>query len=160
MFNSADPQKLEQIKLASSAFFGPLLLREALYRLCGSQGLEGIDRFEKAMVDLVEQMDDDRAEFEEMKEFAIEQLFSLVKEVRSSPHSKQPSEDIKSRRTEGRSEEAGTLEEQLQSGLEDSFPASDPPAVVSTSIPGGGKHLVGTDEVLRRKRQANDKNER
>lgn len=154
MFNSADPQKLEQVRLASSAFFGPVFLREALCRLCHIQGLEAIDRFEKAMVDLIERMDDDRAEFDAMKEFGIEQLFSILKEIRSSPDSKQPCEDIKSRRTQGRSEEARTLEEQLQSGLEDSFPASDPPAVVSTSIPGGGKHLVGTDEVLRQKREA------
>lgn len=45
------------------------------------------------------------------------------------------------------------LEEQLESGLEDSFPASDPPAVVSTTISGGGKKLVGVEEHLRRKRE-------
>lgn len=154
MINSADPQKLEQIKLASSAFFGPLLLREALLRICQSQGLEALDRFETAMADLIEETDDGRAEFDDMREFAIEQLFSITKGIRSSPDSKQPCEDIKGRRTEGRSEKAQTLEEQLQSGLEDTFPASDPPAVVSTSIPGGTKHLVGTDEVLRQKREA------
>ena len=62
--------------------------------------------------------------------------------------------DERNSRTEGRSENADTLEEQLQSGLEDSFPASDPPAVVSTSISGGSKDIVGTDEVLRRKKEA------
>lgn len=160
MLNSTDPQKLEQIKLASSAFFGPLLLREALRRLCQSQGVDAIDRFEKSMADLIEETNDERAEFESMREFAIEQLYSVVKEVRSSPDTKQLCEDIKGRRTEGRSEEAQTLEEQLQSGLEDTFPASDPPAVVSTSIPGGAKHLVGTDEVLRQKREAEREKDR
>lgn len=158
MLNSADPQKLEQTRLASSAFFGPLLLREALCRLCLSQGMEAIDRFEAAMTDRIEGMKDDRADFDDMKELAIEQLYSVIKEVRSSPDAKQPCEDVKSRRTEGRSEEAQTLEEQLQSGLENTFPASDPPAVVSTSIPGGGKHLVGTDEVLRQKREEKSRN--
>lgn len=65
-------------------------------------------------------------------------------------------EDIASRRTAGRSEEPDTLEEQLQSGLEDSFPASDPPTVISTAIP-GGKKLVGTEEVLRRMRKERER---
>lgn len=160
MLTSAEPQKLEQIKLASSAFFGPLLLREALRRLCHCQGLDAINRFEKAMADLIEGMDDERAEFEDMKELAIEQLYSVAKEIRSSPDAKQPCEDIRGRRTQGRSEEAQTLEEQLQSGLEDTFPASDPPAVVSTSISGGAKPLVGTDEVLRQKREAEAEKDR
>lgn len=55
------------------------------------------------------------------------------------------------RRTEGRAEDEGTLEEQLQEGLEDTFPASDPVSVVSTVIPGRGKNLAGTDEVMSRK---------
>lgn len=159
MLHSTDSTKLEQIRLASSAYFGPLLLREALRRLCHAQGPEALARFEKAMADLVEQTEDERADFEAMREFAIEQLFCATNDVRRSPDSGKPREDVtrenvKGRRTEGRSEEPHTLEEQLQSGLEDSFPASDPPAVVSTSIPGVAKHLVGTDEVLRQQRRA------
>ena len=42
------------------------------------------------------------------------------------------------RRTSGRSEDPVVLEEQLQEGLEDSFPASDPVAVTSTLISGAG----------------------
>lgn len=38
------------------------------------------------------------------------------------------------RRTPGRAEDERTLEEQLQEGLEDSFPASDPISVTSTLI--------------------------
>ncbi len=57
------------------------------------------------------------------------------------------------RRTEGRAEDKGTLEEQLQEGLEDTFPASDPVSVTSTAIAGRSKKLVGTDEVLRQKRR-------
>jgi hypothetical protein len=43
------------------------------------------------------------------------------------------------RRTPGRSEDPVVLEEQLQEGLEDSFPASDPVSVISTLISGTGK---------------------
>ena len=50
-----------------------------------------------------------------------------------------PPEDLSARRTPGRSEVPETLEEQLQKALEDSFPASDPPAVTSTAIAGGCK---------------------
>lgn len=58
------------------------------------------------------------------------------------------------RRTPGRAEDRETLEEQLLEGLEDTFPASDPVSVVSTLITGRCKKLVGTDEVLRRMREA------
>jgi hypothetical protein len=47
-----------------------------------------------------------------------------------SPHSAMP------RRTPGRAEDAPTLEEQLQKGLEDTFPGSDPVSVTHTAIPG------------------------
>jgi len=61
----------------------------------------------------------------------------------------------KKRRTAGRAEDRPTLEEQLVQGLEDSFPASDPLSVISTAIPGQPKKdLVGTDEILRRQREA------
>jgi hypothetical protein len=43
------------------------------------------------------------------------------------------------RRTPGRSEDPAVLEEQLQEGLEDTFPASDPVSVTSTLISGIGK---------------------
>lgn len=61
------------------------------------------------------------------------------------------------RRTPGRSELPDVLEEQLQEGLEGSFPASDPPAVVSTAISGRTKPLVGTDETLMRMRQRGER---
>ncbi len=57
-------------------------------------------------------------------------------------------ERLKKRRTMGRSEHHQTLNEQLDVGLEDSFPARDPPAVVSTAIARKSPRLVGTDEVL------------
>lgn len=62
-------------------------------------------------------------------------------------------EAMAERRTPGRSERPDVLEEQLQEGLEASFPASDPPAVVSTAVSGRGKKLVGTDETLARMRR-------
>ncbi|HWK63994.1 MAG TPA: hypothetical protein VNS34_03590 [Rhizobiaceae bacterium] len=43
------------------------------------------------------------------------------------------------RRTPGRAEDRETLDEQLLQGLEDTFPASDPVSVTSTSISGGPK---------------------
>ncbi|CAG1014728.1 hypothetical protein RHIZO_04858 [Rhizobiaceae bacterium] len=65
--------------------------------------------------------------------------------------------DNNERRTEGRTEDPKLLEEQLRKGLEDSFPASDPVAVTSTTIAGRSKEIVGTDEVLRRKRAQREK---
>jgi hypothetical protein len=43
------------------------------------------------------------------------------------------------RRTPGRSEDPRVLEEQLQEGLEDSFPGSDPISVTTSLISGGPK---------------------
>lgn len=43
------------------------------------------------------------------------------------------------RRTPGRSEDPKVLEEQLEEGLEDTFPASDPVAVTTTLISGPAK---------------------
>lgn len=45
------------------------------------------------------------------------------------------------RHTPGRARDHETLEEQLDEGLEDSFPASDPVSVTSTSISGGAKPM-------------------
>ncbi|MBS3648510.1 hypothetical protein KEU06_07695 [Pseudaminobacter sp. 19-2017] len=59
--------------------------------------------------------------------------------MQDNPETKKPVENISDRRTLGRSEVPATLEEQLQHGLEDSFPASDPPAVTTTTIPGKAK---------------------
>ena len=45
----------------------------------------------------------------------------------------------RARRTPGRSEDPKTLEEQLEEGLEDTFPASDPVSVTYTAVPGAPK---------------------
>jgi len=150
---SATPEHVQQLRLEAAAHFAPLALHEALLRLSHACGNESLNRFEKAMVQQIEQATDERADFDAVKELAIEQLYAWMREAHTSPKSKQPLENIDGRRTSGRSEEARTLEDQLQAGLEDSFPASDPPAVVSTAIPGGAKKLVGTDEVLRQQRE-------
>jgi hypothetical protein len=57
------------------------------------------------------------------------------------------------RRTAGRAEDRPTLEEQLQEGLEDTFPASDPVSVVSTTIASKATPLVGVEESLRATRE-------
>jgi hypothetical protein len=144
----------EQAKTEAAAYFAPLLLKEALQRLCQSQTTACLDAFEKAMVDRIDRMQDDFRDFDTMKEIAIADLYAVIRDVREHPETKQSVEDVGARRTQGRSENPETLEQQLQKGLEDSFPASDPPAVVSTSISGGSEKLVGVEEVLRRKREA------
>ena len=82
---------------------------------------------------------------------------SDAREHRTSPTRDDCEE--KPRRTEGRAEDRATLEEQLKEGLKDTFPASDPVSVVSTTIASKArkvvgadkaKKIVGTDEVLRR----------
>lgn len=154
--NTASPEQIERLRADASAMFAPVLLREALQRLCRTQGSACLDEFEKSMANRIEDADTDVPHLEDMKELAIEQLFAATKDARAHPHNKQPLEKPSSRRTSGRSEEDETLEEQLQSGLEDTFPASDPPAVVSTAIPGGAKdkELTGVEEHLRRQREA------
>ena len=47
------------------------------------------------------------------------------------------------RRTAGRAEDRPTLEEQLERGLEDSFPASDPVSVTTSLISGRPKPKDG-----------------
>jgi hypothetical protein len=145
-------EELEGIRLKAISHFAPLMLHNALLRLCRVCGAESLDRFEKSMIELIEHSSADDADFEDMKEFATERLYACIREVKSCPSMTQPLEDVGSRRTPGRSEKPETLEDQLQTGLEDSFPASDPPAVVSTAIAGRTKPLVGTDEVLRQRK--------
>jgi len=149
-YGSSD--ELKALRLKAVSHFAPLMLHNALLRLCRTCGAESLDRFEKSMIEMIEQSSADDADFEDMKELATEQLYACVREVKSSPSMTQPLEDVQSRRTPGRSEKLETLEDQLQQGLEDSFPASDPPAVVSTAIAGRTKPLVGTDDVLRQRK--------
>ncbi|MEP9399529.1 hypothetical protein [Mesorhizobium sp. KR2-14] len=54
-----------------------------------------------------------------------------------SPEAKK-SPAVRSLEKEQRAQEE-TKEEKLEEGLEDTFPASDPVSVISTSIPGGPK---------------------
>lgn len=63
-------------------------------------------------------------------------------------------EDLTIRRSMDRSEDPATLDEQLRTGLVDTFPASDPVSVVSPTISGQAPKLVGTDEVLAQQRAA------
>jgi hypothetical protein len=60
------------------------------------------------------------------------------------------------RRTPGRSEDPAVLEEQLQEGLEDSFPASDPVSVTSTLISGTGKRPHKQEQGVEEKQTARD----
>ena len=58
-----------------------------------------------------------------------------------TPDEKKKSPAVKSLEREKRRQkhEADVREEELDEGLEDSFPASDPVSVTSSSIPGGPK---------------------
>ena len=59
----------------------------------------------------------------------------------------------KNRAEKGRPDDNRELEDQLEEGLEDTFPASDPVSVTSTAIPGKAKPQKGTEDVLREKRE-------
>lgn len=131
------PEEVEHLQKLAVARFAPEFLRAALQRLSRLRGEEELDKFERQMIELIEGQAEEEPDFSLLKEFAIEQLYQVIREAKESPDTKQRLEDIAKRRTSGRSEDSKTLEEQLQSGLEDSFPASDPPAVVSSTISGG-----------------------
>ncbi|WP_095204947.1 hypothetical protein [Mesorhizobium carmichaelinearum] len=148
------PERVDETRMHAYSTFAPTLLDSLARRLARCQGSKELDQVEKSLIRLIEDSEVTAPHAEAMKEFAIELVVSTMTNARNHPDAKSDLEEIDGRRTEGRSENPDTLEEQLQSGLEDSFPASDPPAVVSTSISGGSKDLVGTDEVLRRKKKA------
>ncbi|MBZ9841212.1 hypothetical protein [Mesorhizobium sp. CA5] len=148
------PEQVDETRMQAYSTFGPLLIQALAQKLGHCQGMRELDKLEQSLVRLVEETDVAAPHGEEMKEFAVELVVSTLRNVREHPDAKQDLEEIDGRRAEGRSEDPDTLEEQLQSGLEDSFPASDPPAVISTAITGGSKDIVGTDEVLRRKKEA------
>ncbi|MGX7877422.1 hypothetical protein ACVDG5_036665 [Mesorhizobium sp. ORM6] len=118
-----------------------MLLNSLVRRLARCQGAKELDDMEKSLIRLVEDPEVAAPHAEAIKELAIELVVTTMRNVRNHPDTKSDLEDIDGRRTQGRSENPDTLEEQLQSGLEDSFPASDPPAVVSTSISGVLKTL-------------------
>ncbi|TPI14133.1 hypothetical protein FJW06_12615 [Mesorhizobium sp. B4-1-3] len=148
------PEHVDETRMQAYSTFGPLLIQALAQKLGHCQGMRELDKLERSLVRLVEDTDVAAPHADAMKEFAIELIVSTLRNVREHPDAKHDLEEVDKRRTEGRSEDSDTLEEQLQSGLEDSFPASDPPAVVSTAITGGAKDIVGTDEVLRRKKEA------
>lgn len=147
------PERVDEARIQAYSTFGPLLIHALTRKLARCQGMRELDKLEQSLVRLVEETDVAAPHADAMKEFAIELVVSTLRNVREHPDTKHDVEEIDGRRAKGRSENPDTLEEQLQSGLEDSFPASDPPAVVSTAI-SGSKDIVGTDEVLRRKKEA------
>ncbi|MDG4901241.1 MULTISPECIES: hypothetical protein [unclassified Mesorhizobium] len=148
------PERVDETRMQAYSTFAPLLITALSQKLARCQGKSEMDKVEASLIRVIEEADVVTGDVEAMKEFAIELVVSTLRNVREHPDAKQDVEQIDGRRTQGRSENPDTLEEQLQSGLEDSFPASDPPAVVSTAISGGAKDIVGTDEVLRRKKEA------
>jgi len=148
------PERVDETRIHAYSTFGPLLVHSLAQKLARCQGMRELDKVEQSLVRLIEETDVAAPHGEAMKEFAVELIVSTMRNVREHPDAKRDLEEIDSRRAQGRSEEPDTLEEQLQSGLEDSFPASDPPAVVSTAITGGSKEIVGTDEVLRGQKEA------
>lgn len=145
--------ELEAIRLKAISHFAPLLMQDALLRLRRTGSSESLAHTEKTMLDLIDHSKSDDPDFDDMKEFAAEFLYICIREVASTSDVVSTTENIEARRTPGRSEKTETLEDQLQAGLEGSFPASDPPAVVSTTISGRTKKLVGTDEVLAQKKR-------
>jgi hypothetical protein len=145
--STLQPDQIDTLKSDAAARFAPLLLQEALRRLCDAGTSTCLDQFEKTMVAYIDGMQSDDTNAEALKEYGIQLLYNAIKEVKAHPETRHPAEDVSARRTAGRSENPATLEEQLQKGLEDSFPASDPPAVVSTVITGA--RIVGVEDHLR-----------
>ncbi|CDX27228.1 conserved hypothetical protein [Mesorhizobium sp. ORS 3324] len=148
------PERVDEARMHAYSTFAPLLIHSLTQRLARVQGMKELDKLEASLVRLIEETAVAAPHGEAMKEFAVELIVSTLRNVREHPDAKLDLEEIDDRRAKGRSEIQETLEEQLQSGLEGSFPASDPPAVVSTAITGGSKDIVGTDEVLGRKKEA------
>lgn len=148
------PERVDEARMQAYSTFAPLLIHALTQKLARCQGMGELDKLEASLVAVVEKTDVAEPHADAKKEFAVELILSTMRNVREHPDAKQDLEEIENRRAQGRSERPETLEEQLQSGLEGTFPASDPPAVVSTAITGGSKHIVGTDEVLRRRREA------
>jgi hypothetical protein len=151
------PERVDETRMHAYSTFAPLLINALTQRLARCVGLKELDKLEQSLIRLIEETDAAAAQAEAMKEFAVELVVSTISNVREHPDTKNDLEEIGGRRTEGRSENPDTLEEQLEAGLQDSFPASDPPAVVSTAISGGSKDIVGTDEILRRKKEASQR---
>lgn len=143
----------DRTRMEAYSIFGPALINSLTRLLARHEEKKAMEQLERSLVRLVEETKVIAPDADAMKEFAIELIVSAVHEAGEHPDAKQDLEKIDDRRTEGRSEDPNTLEEQLQSGLEDSFPASDPPSVVSTAISGRTKDIVGTDEVLLRRQK-------
>lgn len=78
----------------------------------------------------------------------------------ANPNLQETLMDQNDRAEKGRSKNDKVLEEQLEEGLEDTFPASDPVSVVSTAIPGKAKPAKGTDQILREQREAGQERNR
>lgn len=136
------------LKAEAAVQFGPMFLRAALERLARSDTPASLDRFEQAMADELEAIPGTGKRAELVKGYAFQMLHMAVRQAKEAVP---PEEDIAARRTPGRSENPATLEEQLQEGLEDTFPASDPPSVISTAISGGAT-LVGVEDHIKQRK--------
>lgn len=152
------PERLYETRMHAYSMFAPALINALSCRLARCRGEKELAEAESSLIRLIEDSDVTEPHADAMREFAIELVVSTMKSVRDHPDMKSDLEQIDERRAADRSENPRTLEEQLVAGLEDSFPASDPPAVISTAISGGSKDIVGTDEVLRRKHEPRGEN--
>lgn len=135
------PDEAERLQGAAVARFGPLFLREALVRLCRASGPESLEAFEQGLIEEIEFSDGAGPEAEAEREFAIEHLYFSIAEARRAFEENAPVPDRSTRvRPVAPEGSAADLEEQLQEGLEDSFPASDPLSVTSKMV------SVGSDK--------------
>jgi hypothetical protein len=48
--------ELETIRLKAASHFGPIMLHEALLRMCRACGSESLDRFEKLMIEKIDRL--------------------------------------------------------------------------------------------------------
>jgi hypothetical protein len=68
---------------------------------------------------------------------AVDRARAIMSELASSDPSNTTRSDVGALQSARSAGDAGTMEEQLDEGLEDSFPASDPVSITTSAIPTG-----------------------
>jgi hypothetical protein len=68
---------------------------------------------------------------------AVDRARAIMSELAASDPSDGADGDVEALRSARQAGDAGTMEEQLDQGLEDSFPASDPVSITTSTIPTG-----------------------
>jgi hypothetical protein len=116
------------------------VLRVLLQRMLGYSGASQLVSELEELLDVQNHQEDPGAL--PSKAFAVEG--AKLRELELILEGAIPRAAGRPRRTPGRAEDPETLEEQLEEGLEDTFPASDPVSVTYTAITGSPKPTPGS----------------